>query len=83
MKFVLRFWCDVWVCEIDVKWFIDDEITCSKHAHDYTLHFSLKMGVVVVVVDGSCEIMWTVAVVVVRCYHWWFEPWVIIIIENY
>jgi len=66
MKFVLRFWCDVWVCEIDVKWFIDDEITCSKHAHDYTLHFSLKMGVVVVVVDGSCEIIWTVAVVVVR-----------------
>jgi len=27
------------------------------------------MGVVVVVVDGSWEIMWTVAIVVVRSFH--------------
>ena len=25
--------------------------------------------------------MWTVVVVVERCYYWWLEPWVIIIIE--
>jgi len=52
MKFVLRFWCDVWVCEVDVKWIVDDEITCSQHAYVYTLHFHLKWMRYDVVVDG-------------------------------
>jgi len=52
MKFVLMFWCDVWVCEIDIKWIVDDEITCSKHAYMYTLHFPLKWMRYDVVVDG-------------------------------
>jgi len=51
MKFVLMLWCDVWVCEIDIKWIVDDEITCSKHAYMYTLHFHLKWMRYDVVVD--------------------------------
>ena len=57
MKLVLKFWCVVWVCETVAKWIVDDEITCPKHAYAYTLHFSSKMVVVVVVVDESHEIM--------------------------
>ena len=52
MKFVHMFWCNVWVCEIDIKWIVDDEITCSKHAYMYTLHFHLKWMRYDVVVDG-------------------------------
>jgi len=81
MKFVLKFWCVVWVCEIDAKWIVDDENICSKHAYAYTLHFSSKM-VVVVVVDESHVIIWTVAVAIVRCCHCWIKPWKIIIMES-
>jgi len=43
MKFVLMLWCDVWVCEIGVKWIVDDKITCSNYAYMYNLQFPLKI----------------------------------------
>jgi len=82
MKFVLMLWCNVWVCEFDVDWVIDDEITCSRCVYMYTLCFHSKLMKYNVVVDELLMNSWLViAVVVMRCCCWWLMPWVIIIIE--
>jgi len=58
MKFVFMLWCNVWVCEFDVGWVVDDEITCSRCVYMYTLCFHSKLMKYNVVVDefmiGCC-----------------------------
>ena len=56
-----------------VKLMLSDLLMMKLHAQNMLmliLCIYTKMGVVVVVVvDGSCEIMWTVAIIVVRSFH--------------
>jgi len=75
-------WCNVWVCEFDVDWVVDDEITCPRCVYMYTLCFHSKLMKYNVVVDELLMNSWlVVAIVVMRCCCWWLMPWVIIIIE--
>ena len=81
MKFVIMLWCNVWVCDFDVDWVVDGEITCSRCVYMYTLCFHSKLMKYNVVVDELLMNSWlVVAVIVMRCC-WWLMPWVIIIIE--
>jgi len=74
-------WFNVWVCEFDVDWVVDDEITCSRCVYMYTLCFHSKLMKYNVVVDELLMNSWLVVVVVMRCCCWLLMPWVIIIIE--
>jgi len=77
MKFVLMLWRNVWVCEFDVDWVVDDEITCSRCVYMYTLCFHSKLMKYNVDVDELLMNSWLVVDVVVMrcCCCWWLMPW--------
>ena len=67
MKFVLMLWCKVWVCEFDVDWVVDDEITRSRCVYMYTLCFHSKLMKYNVVVDELWMNSWLCDMIVVEC----------------
>ena len=55
-EFVLKLWCNVWACKLNVNWVVDDEIASLNHVHMYALCFAQKLMTWDVVVD---ELWWT------------------------